>query len=331
MLALSVVLWVFCGCSSSKAEYTVATEETAVATETAADAETTGFVPEEGVIVHEGKYYLPREDQLRILAVGLDKKDRKETEKGYTNKMQSDFLLLLVMDKDTKECNILNLNRDIMTTIRKLGFGGAVTGTYEGQLALAHTHGKGGRDSAENVVWSVSNLLGGVPIDHYMTLTMSSIGKLNDLVGGVPVTILEDFTRIDSRMYEGAEIRLNGWQAQEYVRGRRDVADGTNLNRMSRQEQYLYAFYRQFLEKSQQEGADFLGRVLLTVGTSFQTDLDFETLNELRKLLPSCKLNPFQSVAGELVLGEDYYEFHVDEEALMEQIIRLFYQEITPN
>lgn len=327
MAALSVALLALCGCSSPKTQ-----EETTLPPDTIQETlpiATTLPELEEGVILHNGQYYRLREDQLRILAIGLDKKDRKESENGYTNKMQSDFLLLAVLDKNTKACTVLNLNRDTMTTIRKLGFGGAVAGTYQGQLALAHTHGKGGKDSARNVVWSVSNLLGGVPIDHYMTLTMSSIGKLNDLVGGVPVTILEDFTTVDSRMAVGNEVLLNGWQAQIYVRGRQEIADGTNLNRMGRQEQYLLAFYKQFLKKSQEEGADFLARVLVNVGPSFQSDLDFEGLNELRKILPSCKLMPFQSLKGEQVLGEEVYEYYVDEEALQQQIIDLFYEQIT--
>ena len=53
--------------------------------------------------------------------------------------------------------------------------------------------------------------------------------------------------------------------------------------------------------------------------------------NRLRKILPSCKLMPFQSLKGEQVLGEEYYEYHVDEEALQQQIIDLFYEEIIPD
>ena len=260
--------------------------------------------------------------------MGLDKRNRKETDSGYTNKMQSDFLMLVVMDENTNECNILNLNRDIMTPIQRLGFGGSVTGVYTAQLALAHTYGRGGEDSARNVIQAVSNLLGGVPIDHYMSLTMSSICKLNDLVGGVTVTILEDFTMEDPALIQGREVTLTGEQAKIYVHGRKVIGDGTNLGRMERHEQYLQAFYRQFLKASREGGAEFLTRVLMTVGTSFRSDLDFDALNQLRELLPSCKINPFRSLEGELVLGEEFYEYYVDEEALQQQVIELFYEEI---
>ena len=327
VVALSVVLWMLCGCAPGEKQ-TPHPAVTTAATEETLPTETTLPVLEEGVVAHNGKYYRLREDQLRILVMGLDKRNRTESDSGYTNKMQSDFLLLVVMDEDTKECNILNLNRDTMTPIQRLGFGGSVSGVYTAQLALAHTYGRGGEDSARNVMQAVSNLLGGVPIDHYMSLTMSSISKLNDLVGGVTVTILEDFTAEDPALIEGREVTLTGKQALTYVHGRKNIGDGTNLGRMDRQEQYLYAFYHQFLEASRTGGVDFLTRVLMTVGTSFRSDLDFDALNQLRELLPSCKINPFQSLEGELVMGEEFHEYYVDEEALQEQVISLFYEEI---
>lgn len=327
LAALSIALLTLCGCASRQPEETQPETQT-IQTETTAAAETTvPMVIDEDLVEHKGKYYRLRDDQLRVLVMGLDKKDHKEVKSGYTNKMQSDFLLLIIMDKETKECNVLNLNRDIMTEIRRLGFGGAVSGTYTAQLALAHTYGKGGKDSAMNVVHAVSNLLGDIPIDHYMTLTMNSVSRLNDLVGGVTVTVLEDFTAFDAALVKGREVKLTGRQALTYVHGRQNIGDGTNLGRMERQEQYLYAFYKQFLEKSQQGGKKFLANVLLSVGTSFHTDLNFEELNELRKLLPSCKLNPFRSLPGELVMGEKYYEYYVDEEALQDTVIDLFYRE----
>ena len=45
-----------------------------------------------------------------------------------------------------------------------------------GQLALAHTYGSGEEDSCENTVLAVENLLYGVGIDHYVSLTMDGGG-----------------------------------------------------------------------------------------------------------------------------------------------------------
>ena len=37
------------------------------------------------------------------------------------------------------------------------------------------------------------NFLMDVKIDHYISLTMDSVAVMNDLVGGVEVTVLDDF------------------------------------------------------------------------------------------------------------------------------------------
>ena len=126
---------------------------------------------------------------------------------------------------------------------------GAYIGYYiyvsTGQLALAHTYGSGGSDSSLNAVKAVSNLLGGVKIDHYMTLTMDAVGKINDLVGGVTLTIPEDYTSIDPSFKKGATVTLKGEQAEKYVRYRDITETGSNEGRMERQTQFIQALFGQ--------------------------------------------------------------------------------------
>ena len=101
---------------------------------------------------------------------------RGETPEGYVNNQQADFLLLLVMDKQHETCTPIQLNRDTMTQIQILGVTGEPAGTFTGQLALAHTYGSGEEDSCENTVLAVENLLYGMEIDHYVSLTMDGGG-----------------------------------------------------------------------------------------------------------------------------------------------------------
>jgi anionic cell wall polymer biosynthesis LytR-Cps2A-Psr (LCP) family protein len=70
-------------------------------------------------------------------------------------------------------------------------------GTSEIQIAYAHAVGDGGAFSCENVVEAVSNYLGGVDIQSYIAMNIDSIAKINQLVGGVTVTIEDDFSAID--------------------------------------------------------------------------------------------------------------------------------------
>ncbi len=282
--------------------------------------------PDDGILRYEGKRYA-RKDQLEtVLVLGLDKFDRPEDYEGYVNDQQADFLALLILDKAEKTCDVLYLNRDTMTTIRRLGVGGDEAGTFTGQLALAHTYGSGGSDSCLNAVKAVSGLLGGVRIHHYITLTMDAVGIVNDAVGGVTVEIMDDFTHIDPAMIQGQTVTLQGDQALTYVRARSNMADASNLRRMERQQQYMDALYRSVMEKQQTDG-EFLARTLLKISDSFMSDCTVNQLDELADLLLECEMGTVTSLEGEAVAGERHVEFYPDADALKRTVIRLFYEE----
>ena len=171
-------------------------------------------VPVDGreITYYNGTAYAKREDLETVLLLGVDKFEG-ETPEGYVNNQQADFLLLLVMDKQHETCTPIQLNRDTMTEIQILGVTGEPAGTFTGQLALAHTYGSGEEDSCENTVLAVSNLLYGMEIDHYVSLTMDGVALLNDLVGGVTVEVLDDFSGIDDSLVQGETVTLQGQQA----------------------------------------------------------------------------------------------------------------------
>ena len=281
-------------------------------------------IPQDAV-KYDGEYFVPKKGLQTILIMGLDKYERPEASIAYTNTMQSDFLLLAVIDEGAGQCELLHLNRDTMTEIQRLGFGGADTGKFVGQLALAHTYGSGGSDSCLNAVKAVSHLLGGVKIDHYMTLTMDGVGKINDLVGGVTVTMLEDFSELDPAMKKGETVTLKGEQALLYVRTRQGIGDQSNLSRMERQRQYLEAFYGKLMEANRKIDG-FLSSSLLKVNDDFESDCTVNQLDALSDVLETCEVNPIRTIDGQAVQGEEFMEFYVNEESLQETIIRLFYE-----
>ncbi len=284
-------------------------------------------LPREDLIEYEGRIYEQREDLTTLLVMGIDKYERPEEDPGYTNDMQADFLMLLVIDEEAEQCRVLHINRDTMTEIRRLGVGGEGAGRFRGQIALAHTYGSGGSDSCLNAVRAVSELLGDVDIDHYATLTMDAVGTVNDLAGGVKVTLLDDFTAVDPAMKKGEGLTLKGEQALVYVRGRMGVGDSSNLGRMERQRQYLTALYGQMMDL-QREDDDFLGDTLLQLNDAFMSDCTVGQLDELADILTECDIQPIEDLAGRAVVGEKYMEFHADEDALMEKVLSLFYKEI---
>ena len=290
--------------------------------------DTPGYDPEEGgaSIYHNDTWYVEREQIETWLLMGVDKFDSQVEEQGsYRNNQQADFFLLVVVDHAAQTCTPIQINRDTMTQLRVLGMGGAHVGTVTGQLALAHTYGSGGSDSCRNTVEAVSNFLMGTTVDHYVSLTMDAVAVLNDTLGGVTVTVLDDFTGVDDTLKKGETVTLKGQQALTYVRTRKEMADSSNLARQLRQQQYMGAFYQRFMQLTEQDEALF-AKAMLQVSPYMVSDCTVEQLGNLLEAADSYQTREIITVAGEAVKGSEYMEFYADEQALTTLLLDVFYQ-----
>ena len=193
-------------------------------------------------ITYKGKNYRQRPDLESYLFLGIDVMGPAVGTQSYVAGGQADTQILLVLDNAAKTWQLLQINRDSMVEVPVLSMMGTVAYTIKQQIALAHAYGNGREQSCENNVLAVSMLLDDQPIDGYFSLNMGGVGILVDLIGGVTLTVTSDFSAIDPSLVEGETITLNGEQAFEYVRTRKDVDDQTNLARMARQRQFLTAF-----------------------------------------------------------------------------------------
>lgn len=278
------------------------------------------------ITYYNGTAYARREDLETVLLLGVDKFEG-ETPEGYINNQQADFLLLLVMDKENETCTPIQLNRDTMTQIQILGVTGEPAGTFTGQLALAHTYGSGEEDSCVNTVLAVSNLLYGMEIDHYVSLTMDGVALLNDLVGGVTVEVLDDFSGIDDSLVQGETVTLQGQQALTYVRSRGGMEDSSNLHRMERQRQYLSALQQQLKAAVQQEDG-FTLDALLQLNEYMVSDCTVDQLSDLGDSLAAYQVSDILTTPGDAQEGEEFMEFTVDEAALQQLVMEVFYEPV---
>ena len=278
------------------------------------------------ITYYNGTAYARREDLETVLLLGVDKFEG-ETPEGYINNQQADFLLLLVMDKQNETCTPIQLNRDTMTQIQILGVTGELAGTFTGQLALAHTYGSGEEDSCENTVLAVENLLYGMEIDHYVSLTMDGVALLNDLVGGVTVEVLDDFSGIDDSLVQGETVTLQGQQALTYVRSRGGLEDSSNLRRMERQRQYLAALQQQLKAAVQQEDG-FTLDALLQLNEYMVSDCTVNQLSDLGDSLATYQVSDILTTPGDAQEGEEFMEFTVDEDALQQLVMDVFYETV---
>ena len=279
-------------------------------------------------LYYQGRWYRLRDGMETCLVLGIDKfSDYLSTygEGDLINDLQSDVLLLMIEDKNAGTWTALQLNRDTMCEIRRLGYSGEKTGTRFQQLALSHTYGSGGKDSCRNSVKAVSRLLYDVPVDHYYAVTMDAVPILNDMVGGVTVHIDEDLRTADPAFTEGADVTLHGEQVMHFVRSRWDVSDGTNLSRMNRQRTYMDALYPK-LSTTLQNDAGFALKMANTLAEYSMSDLIPEELANLAERLEKEEYKGIVTTPGEAIRPARYIEFYPYETNLKEIVLQLFFE-----
>lgn len=269
-----------------------------------------------------GEDYVLNKDISTLLFMGIDDFGPAVSSGVYKNDGQADFLVLVLMNEKEKTYSLLHINRDTMTDVTILGLGSRPAGTSYAQIATAHAYGSGLEDSCRNTVEAVSNLLGGVPVDAYLSLTMDGVALLNDKIGGVTLTVTDDFYN-EPELVPGQEVTLTGELALKYVRVRREAADGSNLNRMQRQRQYIELFIDKLAEKAQDESfaLDAFGEI----EQYMVTDMTINRFSDLSKRINDYSFTGIETIQGEAVQGEKFMEYYADESALEEQIIKLFY------
>lgn len=254
-----------------------------------------------------------------VLLIGTDtlEKYEEQTEgvKRFYNHNQADFLMLVALDRDAGTAQLIQLNRDTMTDVPWLDVLGDYGGTEVKQLCLAFNYGDGGRKSCENTVDAVSSLLFDLPIDNYIQIPMTAVGPLNDLVGGVPVTIEEDLTAVDPSFQAGQTLRLTGTQAEKFVRARKNLENDTNLARMKRQRAYMDSF-QVCAREAINTDSEFTMKLLEKLSDFLQSDMTAQQLSDLVTQLDNADISPIRYADGELLLGERYYEFYPDEASL---------------
>lgn len=279
---------------------------------------------DEGRVRYKGQLYQYKKDISTILLMGVDGREKSE-EGDFSDPNQADVDVLLVLDPVTKQITMISISRDAMCQIDIVDATGTVTGTAKAQLALSYAYGDGGDLSCQLTKNAVSRVFYGLPISAYGSIYLDGIADLVDQVGGVTVTALETF----GEFTQGQTVTLNRNNTESYVRHRAHTTEGNN-QRMERQKQVLLGMARAMLSRVRQSPASILN-VYKAVQRNVTTDLNTASMVYLAWTAGGMQLNDdVIKVQGESVLGADgeHAEFTVDETALYELILSVFYEPI---
>lgn len=284
---------------------------------------------QEGDIRYQGTVYRYNEDVLTFLFMGIDKNSEVKTLQEGTKGGQADAMFLLVLNPQSKEASIIAIPRDTMAEIYVYNENGDYIGTSTAQLALQHGYGDGAAISCQRTVDAVSRLFYGLGISGYCSINMEAIPKLNDAVGGVEVEILEDIP--GTKLKAGNSALLKGKDAYTYLRSRDTKSFGSAGKRLERQKQYLTAYAAKAMGEMKK---DITLPVTLynTLSKYMVTDVTIDEVSYLASQASGYHFDSqnMYSLAGETVMGEKFEEYYLDEDALYELILKVFYNDITP-
>lgn len=273
-------------------------------------------------VEYNGEDYVQRRNLDTYLFMGVDVSGEAVGIDGYIGGGQADLQLLIVVDHDNETWQMLQLNRDSMVDVPVLGMKGDVIGSEFEQLTMAHSYGNGKEESCENTVNTVSNMFNGQEIDGYMAFNMDAVAIVNDMLGGVPVTVTSDFSAVDPTLVEGETIVLQGDQALNFVRIRKDVDDQTNISRMARQRQYLDALQK----KIKQQDADFAIDTYEAVLDYMITDMGSGEAANIAAYMKEYTELDLLTIDGESRIEDDTNAYYLNEDSKMQVMLEMFYE-----
>ena len=202
-------------------------------------------------------------------------------------------------------------------------------GTYVSHLGYAYSYGDGGEVSCEDLKEAVEKLLG-ISIDEYAVTNQSSITSINDLVGGVTVTVPnDDLAAMYPELKKGAVVTLDDSNVKDFLQHRDTAADFSNEGRIERQQAYVTAYVDLLKDRLASE-PDQLWQEIGQMNDYLQTSITKNKYLSLARLLEKVSFTDadYYRPTGKDSAGELHDEFYVDEDALQQLVIDLFYEEV---
>lgn len=146
---------------------------------------------------------------ISIAIFGVDSDiERAEENMGQ----RTDTLLIASINPEKKKTKLISIPRDMSSEIPGVA----------GNEKIAHAYAYGGPKTAMNTLRQ--NL--DVPIDAYITVDMDGFEKMIDIFDGVTVTSNATFSYNGSSFKEGEKVKLDGENALNYVRSRKEDGAG---------------------------------------------------------------------------------------------------------
>lgn len=273
-------------------------------------------------IVYNGKTYKYNEAITSILFMGIDRDQFADDDENLGTNGDADALMLLTYDTSNGNTDLISISRDTMADIDVYSKDGTYIGIEKQQICLAYAYGDGKETSCTNQVNAVSRLFYNIPISSYLSMDLDAVSVLNDAVGGVTVTSPQTFKEFT----KGETVTLYGESAETFVRNRDTSVLDSNNSRMERQRVYIESFFKT-LAAGTKENLMLPVDLFNAASPYTVTNIDIPKVTYLASNILEKDFSEIemQNVPGEVVQGEVYAEYHLDQEKFFEMFLNVYY------
>ncbi|MFF9393637.1 LCP family protein [Streptomyces griseoluteus] len=226
---------------------------------------------------------------------------------------RSDTTILLHLAADRRSATAVSLPRDLMVRVPACPRTGG--GRTEPSFAMLNTAFQVGGSAC--TIRTVEALTG-IRVDHHMVVDFSGFKQMVDAVDGVPVCLRKPIDdKAAGLKLPAGRVTLDGEQALGYVRARKTLGDGSDTDRMDRQQRFLGAL----VEKVRSDGVLLnpvkLYPVLDAATSALTTDPELASLRGLYQLVRGVRDIPTAHVRF-LTAPREAYVYDSDRDQLVQ-------------
>ncbi|MFE9695251.1 LCP family protein [Streptomyces sp. NPDC006270] len=233
-------------------------------------------------------------DAQNILLIGSDSRAGDNSEYGRDDggSQRSDTTILLHLAADRKSATAVSLPRDLMVEIPRCRTADDKE-TRERFTQFNAAFELGGTACTVRTVERMT----GIRIDHHMVVDFNGFKDMVDAVDGVEVCLKEPVDDKDAHLeLPAGRQTLNGEEALGYVRARKSLGNGSDTERMERQQQFLGALVNKMQSNGVLLNPTRLYPVLDAATKSLTTDPGLDSLRDLYDLVRGMRDVPTEQV-----------------------------------
>lgn len=215
-------------------------------------------------------------NRVNVLLTGIDYSVERE---GRTD-FRTDTILMISLNFETGEADMLSIPRDSYADIAFTDQRWKINGAF---MSAGGAEGKG----FECMMQTVSDCIGGIPVNYYIAVEMPAVKDIVNAIGGVWYDVDYEINMNGRHLDKGYQ-KLDGQAVLDYCRARKGITSGTDIDRIDRQQRLLMEVFKQMQSASLLQE---IPEIYQAMESQIYTNLNFEQIVALALFALDLDLN----------------------------------------